>query len=121
MAYNELLSKRIHNILTAQGIPFEEKKMFGGIAFMIKDKMACGVVKNDLMFRVIENRYETLLKDENLRPMDFTGKPLRGFIYADEAATDTDSQLKYLINFSVEFVDTENPKPKKKAKTKSVK
>lgn len=90
--------------------------MFGGICYMLKDKMFCGIVKDDLMVRCLEENYETLLKKPHARQMDFTGKPMKGFLYVDAAGIKTDNQLNKWIDTGIEFALKSPTKKKKKGK-----
>ncbi|HQY19471.1 MAG TPA: TfoX/Sxy family protein [Ignavibacteria bacterium] len=114
MAYNEKTSKRISNALMKKGIEFEEKKMFGGIAFMIKGKMSVGVMKDDLTVRVIEEKYEKALSDQAAREMDFTGRPLKGFLYVNESGFKTEKALSKWIDLGIDFVNCLKINKKKK-------
>lgn len=117
MAYNEELADRIRIELEHHpGV--EEKKMFGGLAFMLHKRMFSGIVKNDLMVRVLNEQYETALADPHCREMDFTGKPMRGFVYIDEEGIRTPKQLKYWLGLGIEFIE-KTPAPKKKSLKKS--
>src|SRR5262245_28524745 len=80
MAYDEALAGRVRLALRGQpGIA--ERKMFGGVAFLRNGRMCCGVVGQDLVVRVIESDMEKALRERHVRPMDFTGRPMRGFVY----------------------------------------
>lgn len=80
MAYDETLAERIRSAL--DGTPgIEERKMFGGLAFLLHGRMCCGAIGSDLMVRVPLEKFEIALRKAHVRPMDFTGKPLRGFVY----------------------------------------
>ena len=82
MAYDEALAQRVRDALSAQpGV--SERKMFGGIAFMVRGNMCCGVVKHELMVRVGPDQYDKLLGRPGARPMDFTGRPMKGMLYVD--------------------------------------
>lgn len=97
-----------------------EKKMFGGIAFMWKDKMFCGIIKEDMMVRVLEERYDDLVEREHARPMDFVkARPMRGFIYVSLDGLKTEKQLTSWIALGKEYV--EKSPPKKKVKKTSAK
>lgn len=116
MAYNETLANRIAEILLDRKVVFEEKKMFGGIAFMINEKMCCGIVKEELMLRVVDAKYENLLSENYVRPMDFTGKTMRGFVYvAPEGLISLKSLNKY-IDIALEFAASDEGKKKKSKK-----
>ncbi|TND10530.1 MAG: hypothetical protein FD123_172 [Bacteroidetes bacterium] len=118
MAYDELLAKRISSAFKTMRVKTEEKKMFGGICYMIQDKMCCGIVKEDLMLRVSHEQYELLLKKPNVRPMDFTGKPMKGFLYVNQKAFPSEKALCDWIAFAVDFVKTNPAKKKKTTKMK---
>lgn len=112
MAYNEKLADRIREKL--MGLKkIEEKKMMGGLCFMYKEKMCCGIVKDDLMVRVIESRHEEALSHPHGRPMDFTGKPLKNFVFVSPEGFKKPKDLAYWLDMGIEFVDT-LPKQKKK-------
>jgi TfoX/Sxy family transcriptional regulator of competence genes len=83
MAYNEELSLRVQKYLFDLNVDFFEKKMFGGNTFMINDKMCIGIVKNELMLRVLDTEYESLVEKNHVRPMNFTGKTMKDFLYID--------------------------------------
>ena len=112
MPYDELLAKRIRNILTPYQKHLEEKRMIGGLCFMYKGKMSCGIVKEDLMVRVVPEKYEPSLKKPHCRVMDFTGKVLKGFLYVDKEGTQTEKQLRSWLELGIEFVDKQGPKAK---------
>jgi TfoX/Sxy family transcriptional regulator of competence genes len=125
MAYNEKLAERMREILQdTKGVV--EKRMFGGIAFMWKDKMFCGIIKDDLMVRVLEERYDELIERDHARPMDFVkSRPMRGFIYVSLDGLKTEKQLASWIVFGKEYAEKSPPKKtivkkaaKKKARTK---
>lgn len=113
MPYDELLAKRIRNILTPYQKHLEEKKMIGGLCFMYKGKMSCGIVKENLMVRVVREKYEPSLKKPHCRVMDFTGKVLKGFLYVDKEGIQTEKQLRSWLELGIEFVDKQAPKTKK--------
>jgi len=115
MGYNESLCLRIRELLAGEP-GLVEKKMFGGIAYMLKDKMMCGIVKDDLMVRCLEDKYEQLLKKPHVRVMDFTGRTMKGFLYVDSAGIKTDKQLMDWLDIGIEFAHKSPPKKKKKAK-----
>jgi len=112
MAYSEILEERITNLLKSTK-SVVKKKMFGGVAFMLKDKMFCGIVKDDLMVRCLEENFESLLKKPNARQMDFTGRPMKGFLFVDAAGIKTDNKLNKWIDIGIEFALKTPPKKKK--------
>jgi hypothetical protein len=85
MPFNEALAERIRRVVVSRR-DIEEKKMFGGVAFMLGGKMFCGIVGDDLIVRVGPDRYEECLFIAHVRPMDFTGKPMRGYVFVGPQA-----------------------------------
>jgi TfoX/Sxy family transcriptional regulator of competence genes len=108
MAYDDFLAERIQRIFDEKRVPYLGKKMFGGICFLVDDKMCAGVLKMDLMVRIDPEKNEEALKITGARPMDFTGKSMKGFILVDPAHVDMDDDLEYWINQALKF----NPKAK---------
>ncbi|QFT55894.1 TfoX/Sxy family protein [Microbulbifer sp. THAF38] len=107
MAYNETLAEKVRNLLQgSQGL--SEKQMFGGLAFMLNGNMACGVVGEELMVRVGPDNYQDALAERYTRPMDFTGRPLKGMVYVEEDAVEQD--LDEWVNRGVEFAGSLPPK-----------
>jgi len=105
MAYSEKLAERIR---TAFGHRDDvvEKKMFGGICFMLHGNMACGVVKDDLMLRLGPEAAAKGLKQKHARPMDFTGRPMTGMLYVGADGIKTARQLKAWLDKAAAFADT---------------
>lgn len=115
MAYNEQLADRISQILESRKVKYAEKKMFGGICYMVDDKMLIGIVKQQLMARVDPEDSPKALKRKGAVPMDFTGKTMKGFIFVEEDAIDMEEDLEYWVYLCLKY----NPKAKaskKKAK-----
>ena len=112
MAYDEYLAERVETVLKEKRVPFEAKKMMGGLCLMVKDKMAVGVVKDALMIRIDPEHYEKALKKKGCRPMDFTGKVLKGFLLVDPVGIDLQKDLEYWIQMCLDF----NPKAKSSKK-----
>ncbi len=105
MAYNELLASKIR-ALVARHKGWTEKKMFGGVAFMLDGKMCCGVHKNNLIVRVGPERNEKALAMPYSRPMDFTGKPMKGFVYVNSRGWSKDTTLKEWVDMGKEYVSS---------------
>ena len=114
MAYNEFLADRIRFVLKDKGVRFEEKKMMGGLCFMVKDKMCAGVEKDKLMARIGPEAYEKSLSRKGCREMDFTGRPMKGFVFVEPEGIDTDQDLAYWVQLCLDF----NPKAKSGKKKK---
>jgi len=114
MAYDELLADRVRGELRNKNISFVEKKMMGGLTFMVDDKMCIGILKDTLMARIDPDIYEEALNRKGCREMDFTGRPMKGFVFIEPAGTDLDEDLEYWIQLALIY----NPKAKKSQKRK---
>ena len=102
MPFDEQLADRIRVLFKGKrGII--EKRMFGGICFMVRGNMACGIDKNNLMIRVGPKDYEAALKEPHARIMDITGRPLKGFVFISPAGYKTPAGLKKWIDWSLAF------------------
>lgn len=105
MAYDEQLAARIRALLRGQrGVT--EKKMFGGLAYLANGKMFAGVLKTQLVVRVGPEANDEALKNPHTRPMDFTGRPMKGFIYVDPNGVKTEAQLRHWLMRGNTFVAT---------------
>lgn len=102
MAFDEGLAHRLREAL-ADEAGLVERKMFGGLAFMLGGNMCCGVVGERLMVRVGPAAYDAALKRPHARPMDFTGKPLKGMIYVDPEGFESDKDLAAWVKAGVSF------------------
>jgi TfoX/Sxy family transcriptional regulator of competence genes len=109
MAYDETLAARIGTILASHD-GLTERKMFGGIAFMLNGHMCCGVTRSDLMVRVGPDAYEDSLAQPHARPMDFTGRPMKGMIYVGAAGYQDDASLRAWVDRGVAFASSLPPK-----------
>jgi TfoX/Sxy family transcriptional regulator of competence genes len=109
MAYDEGLAARVRDVL-GDHPDIIEKKMFGGLAFMVQGNMACGIIQDDLMVRVGPEGYETALAQPHARSMDFTGKPMRGMVVVDGAGLDTDETLDEWVQRGLQFALSLPPK-----------
>jgi len=96
MAYDEGLADRIRTVLGRKG-GVSERKMFGGLCFMVNGNMCCGIVGNDLMLRLTPEAVSAALRQPHTRPMDFTGKPMKAMIYVAAAGLDSDESLETWI------------------------
>lgn len=102
MAFDEQLAARIRAALKGRRA-LVEKKMFGGLAYMTNGKMFAGVLKNDLVVRVGPEVNDAALKQPHTRPMDFTGKPMKGYIYVSPGGTKTATQLRTWLTKGLDF------------------
>lgn len=105
MAYDLALADRIREH-TQSDDRFTEKKMFGGICFLLHGKMALGIVNDMLMIRCRPENYKDFLQKPFVREMDFTGKPLKGFLYIEPEGYDLDEDLRYWIDEAIAFVES---------------
>jgi TfoX/Sxy family transcriptional regulator of competence genes len=113
MAYNEKLANRIRERLME--LPnLEEKEMMGGLVFMYNGKMCVGVVKDELMCRIDPEIHEQVVELNGCRTMDFTNRPMKGYILIDDSGMKTPKEFEYWINLALEF----NPKAKASVKKK---
>lgn len=112
--YDLHLADRMAKILHEKGVSFEEKKMMGGLCFMVDDKMCFGINKDEMMARIDPEFYETALKKPGCKEMRFTGRPMRGFVFLEAEAIDSEKDLEYWIQCCLDF----NPKAKSSKKAK---
>jgi TfoX/Sxy family transcriptional regulator of competence genes len=123
MAYDEQLAERIRRAIGSRP-DITEKKMFGGVAFLQRGKMFCGLATEDLMVRIGPERYESALAEAHVRPMDFTGRPMNGYVFVGPAGTRTVKAVERWIKQATAFVATLDhtaKRPKKPAKPRSAK
>jgi len=112
MAYDEQLAERVRDCFKQRKVAFVEKRMMGGLCFLVDDKMCVGVEKERLMVRLDPAIYEQALQRNGCVPMDFTGRPLRGFVFVDSAGYKADRDLTSWLVLALEF----NPKAKSSKK-----
>lgn len=122
MAYNEKLADRVREIIADTQKNIEEKRMFGGLCFMVNEKMCVGVEKERLMIRLDPLKYEEVLEKDGCHPMDFTGKVMKGFVFVDEEAVSTNTKLEYWVNLALEYnkIAKSSKKPVLPAKKKKL-
>ena len=105
MSYDDAVAKRVRKVL-AQRRNVAERRMFGGLTFMVGGHMACGIIGDELMVRVGPDAYPEALADRHAREMDFTGTPLKGFVFVAPKGFATDDALRAWVDRAVEFVKT---------------
>lgn len=105
MSYDEGLAERLRDTYSMIG-GVSEKKMFGGIAFMVNGNMSCGIVKDTLMVRVGPALYEEALARPFAREMDFTGRSMKGFVYVSPEGFESDDDLSEWVRLSHRFVSS---------------
>ncbi len=103
MAYSELLADRIRQVLDTKHVTYEEKKMMGGLCFMVDDKMCVGVVKEEMMARIDPKMYEESLKKPGCKEMNFTGRAMKGFVFVEGEGIDMDEDLEYWVQLCLDF------------------
>ena len=109
MAYDEGVAERLRDAYEAVS-NVVEKKMFGGVAFLVDGHMSCGVTNDLLMVRVGPERYQEALRWPHAREMNFTGRPLKGFVYVAPAGFESDEALASWVGLSLDFVSSLVPK-----------
>ncbi len=97
MAYDEQLANRIRQVFGTRS-DITERKMFGGLAFLHRGRMCCGIVGRDLMVRIPGDEFDAVMRGRHVRPMDFTGKPLRGFVYVSPPGFRTAAALRTWVS-----------------------
>lgn len=103
MAYDELLEDRISQFLNERKVKFEKKKMMGGLCFMVNNKMCCGIVKDELMARIGPDNYQEALEMIGCREMNFTDKPMKGYVFVEPNAIDLDEDLDHWLQWCLDF------------------
>lgn len=109
MAFDEALADRIRDVLLSRS-EVSERKMFGGIAFMVAGNMAVGVIGEDLMVRLDPADAEKALEEPHTRPMDFTGKPMKNMVYVDAEGTASDEDLTSWVEAGADYASSLPPK-----------
>jgi TfoX/Sxy family transcriptional regulator of competence genes len=102
MAYDEKLANRIREqLFDLPGI--KEKEMMGGLTFMVNDKMCIGIIKDEMMCRIDPEMQATALEKRGCRIMDFTGRPMKGYVMVDDTGMKSQKEFAYWINLCLEF------------------
>jgi len=115
MPYDEKLADRVRELISETHTITEEKKMFGGLCFMVDDKMCVGVESERMMVRLDPGIFDEVIEKDGCTPMDFTGKIMKGFVFVDTDVLKTKKQLTYWIGLALKY------NPKAKASKKKVK
>jgi TfoX/Sxy family transcriptional regulator of competence genes len=103
MAYDKKLADMVRELISQTHKNVEEKAMFGGLCFMVNDKMALGVEKERLMVRLDPAKYDEVMEKEGCKPMDFTGKVMKGFVFVDADVLTTKKKLDYWVQLALEY------------------
>ena len=105
MAYDEVLAGRIRAALAARA-DVDEKRMFGGLSFMVAGQMCCGVLKHDFVVRIEPEQFDALVAQPHVRPFDFSGRPSTGMVYVAPAGLSSDPALQAWVQRGVDYVTT---------------
>lgn len=103
MAYDEKLAGRVRELICQTHTITEEKKMFGGLCFMVDNKMCIGVESERIMVRFDPAVSDTVLEKEGCHPMDFTGRIMKGYVFVDANAVNTNSRLNYWVQLALAY------------------
>ena len=114
MAYDEKLADRTREIISQTHKNVEEKPMFGGLCFMVSDKMCIGVEKERLMVRLDPAIYDEVMKREGCKPMNFTGKIMKGYVFVEIDALKSKKELEYWVKLALDFNKRAKSSKKKK-------
>jgi TfoX/Sxy family transcriptional regulator of competence genes len=109
VAYDEDLAQRVRDVLSARA-DVSERKMFGGIAFMVGGNMACGVLGEDLIVRLDKEESEKALAEDGVRPFDFTGKEMKGIVYVSPERASDDAGLAEWVEAGADYATSLPPK-----------
>jgi TfoX/Sxy family transcriptional regulator of competence genes len=109
MAYDDQLAVRVRDLLATRP-GYSERKMFGGLCFMLNGHMCCGIVGDELMVRLAPDKYEDALARPHARPMDFTGRPMRGMVYVGTGGIEGDGALAEWVERGAGFAASLPPK-----------
>lgn len=103
MAYDSYLEDRINQILNENKVPFQTKKMMGGLCYLVDDKMLCGIVRDELMARVGPEVYAEALNKKGAKEMTFTGRSMKGYVFVASDGYDFDEDLNDWIQLCLAF------------------
>ena len=102
MSYDESTAERVRTLLASQSDVIE-RKMFGGLTFLVRGNMCCGVLGSDLVVRVGPENYLAALEQPHAREMDFTGRALKGLVYVGKSGIDSDQSLRAWVDRGLKF------------------
>lgn len=122
MAYDEFLADRIRRVFAEKQTSYTEKKMMGGLCFMVDEKMCCGIhfdKKKEmdlLMARIGPEASEAAMDRVGCHPMDFTGRPMKGYVFVSPEGFDSDEDLVYWLQLCIDFNPLAKASKKRKKK-----
>ncbi len=105
MAFDEGLAERVRELFAGKR-GFTEKKMFGGLCFLLDGNMVVGISKNELMIRFAHEQHDDVMRMKHVRPMDFTKKPMKGYAFVGPKAFESSADLERWVERCVKFVST---------------
>lgn len=117
MAFDEKMADRVRELIAPASANIEEKKMFGGLCFMVDDKMCVGVKADNIMLRIDPALTDAALEEESCTPMVHGGKIMPGFVYVDNSALRTKKQLEHWVNRALAYNKVATPSKRKTAAT----
>ena len=115
MAYDEVLADRVRSLIGRTHSNVEEKRMFGGLCFMVNDKRCVGVEKERLMVRFDPVLTDEIMRRPGCKPMDFTGRVMKGFAFVDASTLADDDDLEYWLTLALEYNKIAKQSQKRKA------
>lgn len=113
MAYSEKLANRIRERLANLPV-IEEKEMMGGLTFMVNEKMCVGIIKDEMMCRIDPEFHDTAIEMTGCRTMDFTKRPMKGYVMIDDTGMRTAKEFEFWIKLALEFNHKAKSSKKKK-------
>jgi TfoX/Sxy family transcriptional regulator of competence genes len=113
MAYSEKLANRIREALQHL-TNIDEKEMMGGLTFMYNSKMCVGIIADEMMCRIDPNLHEASIEKKGCRTMDFTKRPMKGYVMIDDTGMKTKNQFDYWLSLCLEFNSKAKSSKKKK-------
>lgn len=116
MAYDEHLADRVRQSFAERFVTVEEKKMMGGLCFMVNAKMCAGIVGETLMARIDPEIYQQALSRPGARQMDFTGRPMKGFVFVEPEGIDEDEDLQAWLQLCLDYNPRARSSKRKAAK-----
>jgi TfoX/Sxy family transcriptional regulator of competence genes len=119
MPYDQKLASRVREMILLTHQNIIEKAMFGGLCFMVNDKMCVGVEADRLMIRLNPDKYDEVMEMDGCHPMDFTGRVMKGYVFVDKEMLTRKKELVFWINLALEYNAIARVSKKKKKKSKA--
>lgn len=116
MAYNEKLTDRAREIIAAKFSNIEEKKAFGGLCFMVNDKMCVGIKADKIMLRINPDCFDEVVQQDGCTPMIHNGKTMKGFLFVSDEMLKSKKELENWVNMALDFNEFAKSSKKKKSK-----